>query len=44
MRRLVNSDFFIILWGVTSLLCWPAGVVMAIIGLVAGEKNGEIYI
>lgn len=44
MRRFINSDLYVILWGVTSLLCWPVGVGLVIIGFVAGDKNGEIYI
>lgn len=44
MRRFINSDLFIIVWGLTSLLCWPIGIVLAVIGLLVGEKNGEIYI
>ena len=44
MRRFINSDLYIIMWGITSLVCWPVGIVLAVLGLVAGEKNGEIYI
>ena len=44
MRRFINSDLYIILWGLTSLVCWPVGVGLALLGIVAGEKNGEIYI
>lgn len=44
MRRFINSDLYIILWGLTSLFCWPVGIGLAVLGLVAGDRNGEIYI
>lgn len=44
MRRFINSDLYIILWGVTSLVCWPVGIGLALLGLAVGEKNREICI
>ena len=42
MRRFLNSDVFILLWGASILIYWPAGVVLSILGLAGNCYERKI--
>ncbi|MGN0403971.1 MAG: hypothetical protein ACI4F1_01995, partial [Bariatricus sp.] len=42
MRRFLNSDLFILLWGASILIYWPAGVVLSILGLAGNWYERKI--
>ena len=44
MRKFLNSEVFVLVWGAAVVLYWPAGVVLSIIGLAAealGKKDSH---
>ena len=42
MGRFLNSDLFILLWGASILIYWPACVVLSILGLAGSWYERKV--
>lgn len=41
MKRFLNSDLFIFIWGAALLIYWPVGVALSVLGLVGSWYEGK---
>ena len=41
MKRFLNSDLFIFIWGAALLIYWPVGVALSVLGLVGSCYEGK---